>query len=39
MGWSRNPRWWKRGCQQFWRFERLRPFEVVNEVDYDPDNK
>jgi hypothetical protein len=38
MGWSRNPRWWKSGSQAFWRFERLRDFEVVDEVDYDPDD-
>lgn len=35
---TRNPRWWKRGCQEFWRFERLRPWDVVDEVDYDPDD-
>ena len=39
VGFSRNPRWWKRGSKDLWRFERLRPFEVVDDVDYDPDNK
>ena len=34
----RNPRWWKKGCQNIWRFEKLRPFEVVDGVDYDPDD-
>ena len=39
MGWSRNPRWWKSGAQAFWRFEKVRDFEVVDEVDFDPDLK
>lgn len=34
----RNPRWWKKGCQGIWRFEKLRDFEVVDRVDYDPDD-
>lgn len=38
MPFSRNPRWWKKGAQAFWRFEKLRPCEVVDEVDYDPDD-
>jgi hypothetical protein len=39
MGWSRNPRWWKHGSKDFWRFERLRNFEVTDEVDFDPNLK
>ena len=39
MPFTRNPRWWKRGSKDLWRFERLRDFEVVDEVDYDPNLK
>ena len=39
MGFSRNPRWWKSRAQAFWRFERLRDFEVLDEVTFDPDLK
>lgn len=34
---TRNPRWWKRGSKDLWRFERLRDFEVTDEVTFDPD--
>ena len=39
MPFSRNPRWWKRGSKDLWRFERLRDFEVTDEVDFDPNLK
>lgn len=39
ISFSRNPRFWKKGCQEFWRFEKVKPFDVVDQVDFDPDLK
>ena len=38
MSFTRNPRWWKTGAQGLWKFEKLRDFELVDKVDYDPDD-